>query len=181
MTSTARIARGAERSCDKCGAPFVARCSHQRFCSKTCSRRRLRARPCLNAECDREAFNGRYCPRCSARVFRNGTLDLLPKQVPGPLVEARGYVRQWVGKSHPASNATGYAYLHRLVMAKHLGRDLRAHENVHHKNGNKRDNSLENLELWAKPPMAGQRVDDLVAFVVDNYRALVEQRLAAPA
>lgn len=89
----------------------------------------------------------------------------------GRYKNANGYIMRALfsipGNDLPlVGHATNYAgrpcvLEHRYVMAKHLGRPLTRSENVHHKNGKRDDNSIENLELWQVSQPSGQRVKDI--------------------
>lgn len=70
-----------------------------------------------------------------------------------------------------------WVFEHRVVMEEILGRPLEPEENVHHLNGRRDDNRPSNLELWVSPQPQGQRVADLVAWVVEHYRTEVEAAL----
>ena len=76
-------------------------------------------------------------------------------------VNKLSYVERF-DRTSPYAASNGFVFQHRQVMGEHIGRPLRRDENVHHKNGNRADNRIENLELWSKSQPAGQRVADKV-------------------
>jgi hypothetical protein len=65
----------------------------------------------------------------------------------GRSLASNGYVLIRVGKGHPLADVRGYAYEHRLVASKTIGRWVLPTEQVHHKNEIKTDNRPENLEV----------------------------------
>lgn len=102
---------------------------------------------------------------------------------PGPLrrkkrrngegtVQSNGYVRVTTPDGRTMDE-------HRFAMEQVLGRPLESWENVHHKNGVKNDNSPSNLELWITPQPAGQRPEDLAAWLVEHYPDVVCAELRA--
>ena len=99
------------------------------ICGKTCGRQsRLK-----------------YCSVKCANKAQSGSNN---KNWKGRKVHSQGYIYVNDPKNKD-SDSKGYILEHRLIMSKALGRRLKRNEIVHHINGIKDDNRIENLELLA--------------------------------
>lgn len=157
---------------------------------------------CTLEECESSAASLGLCGKHYTRLRRTGATDLLVTAQPDCSVEgcllphrARGYcarhLQRWYkyGTPGPAralrgtrsTGTDGYVMVsvggrriaeHRYMMELHLGRRLFADENVHHINGVKDDNRIDNLELWSTYQPSGQRVSDKLRWareIIERY------------
>ena len=102
-------------------------------CGKTICDIALMCKPCWAKH--RQATNPNLLPGAKSPAWKGGRY-----------VTGCGYVHIKC-PTHPYANPRGYIYEHRLVMEAHLGRILLPTEVVHHVNGIKTDNRIENLML----------------------------------
>lgn len=139
-----------------------------------------RRAPCRVDECGRPSHARGLCQTHYRRLIASG--DARPNEpirvVTGTGWWSHGYwyvpvapdERWLVDGDHRAAE-------HRLVMARALQRPLTPDEIVHHVNGRRTDNRLENLELWHTAHPSGQRVEDKVFFAVATLRRYAPELL----
>lgn len=103
-------------------------------------------KPCLYCKKIHEMSSKRrkFCSsQCSGKYY-SGKNN--PRWKGGIRKDKDGYILI-LRLKHPNVNCTGYMSEHRLVMEKKIGRYLKNKEIVHHLNGIKYDNRIENLAL----------------------------------
>lgn len=131
-------------NCEKCGQAFRAWRPDRpnRFCSTVCAPHGREAKT-PSTKCERcgvlfRRFGGGHAARfCSRDCYRlSGTKK----------PTTNGYVLVYA-LGEPGTKPNGQILEHRLVMQKMLGRPLEAYETIHHINGNRADNRIENLQL----------------------------------
>lgn len=163
--------------CDNCGEP-VWRVPYQEkhqahaFCNRDCFQEWYKKQRPENLKtytcpvCDgefkrlpsREKYaETMYCSPACAAAARSG--EEHPSWKGGRSKHAQGYIniaKSLVPKKFQCMcRKSGKVFEHRLVMAQHLGRPLKATEVVHHKNHIRDDNCLENLELYPRHTHTG--------------------------
>lgn len=175
-----RRTRALRRECLTCGTEFrVGPSNKYQFCSRECDRYPCKscgqefARPTnRTVYCsDRCKYGEHNCETCGVlfvptRHTRNRFCSTKCAYKKGAGVGARrytheGYVQVKVPIGTPGALKHNWMMEHRYVMQESLGRPLGLHEQVHHKNGRRDDNRIENLELWRKrTQLPGVRASD---------------------
>lgn len=127
------------------------------------------SRPCKIDGCNRASYKIGLCSMHRQRQYKHG--DPTIKLNGDGWIDQSGYKKRIIDGKH--------VFEHRLVMEKHIGRKLFAHEKVHHINGIRDDNRIQNLELWSTSQPSGQRVSEKIQFCIEflsqyGYEVIIE-------
>src|SRR5687767_10040755 len=100
----------------------------------------------------RKDFYAATCRKCSVplKPLKGKKGKTHPAWKGGFRIDDDGYIRTYA-PDHPWPRRGGYVPEHVRLMELHIGRRIRSDEVVHHRNEDRQDNRLENLELMMGP------------------------------
>jgi len=106
------------------------------------------------------------CPVCGEKVSGSGRIYCAGCQP--PIITGDGYVKIYKPE-HPQADKAGYVLEHYVVMEEKLGRPVKDKEVVHHIDGNRGNNTKDNLMLF---PTSGEHIKHHAA--LRRREALIE-------
>jgi len=127
--------------------------------------------------CLRRGFT-KSCGCYDLECKRSRRGDKSPQWKGGRIKNVDGY---WLlsMRGHANANRRGYVFEHVYIMSNYLDRPLEKHELVHHKNGVKDDNRLDNLSLMLDTAHCrGQTIEDLVPYWVEMIKRYAPEELS---
>ena len=137
--------------CDWCGGKFERRYSHSinrknQFCSRQCyGKWQSENRTGKNSPLFEKHLSEEHRKKLSKNMIGKYSGENHPLWKGGK-INNKGYILVYK-PNYPNNRKDNYIYEHRLIMEEYLGRCLFSYEIIHHKNGIKTDNRIENLEL----------------------------------
>lgn len=166
--------------CEQCSKEFY--CSPSIAAGKTGEiRRKYCSRACRVAAVGKTvAFNCGHCGKEMIRKRKPGRGGIDYSQKHCSVACARAATREALYRGAKTLHHTGYFYIrtpdgrrmleHRYVMEGAIGRPPHPHETVHHKNGIRTDNRIENLVLFSGKHGKGQDIRDLADWAIQFLR-----------
>lgn len=180
--------RGTETPCEVCGKPVYANKSQRekgegRYCSVACrvvgQGANKVSKPCvvcgkMMVKSASQAYLQTCSMECQAARRTKRPLERLHNGKPARK-DSKGYVMVYEPE-HPNKSFKGWQYEHRLVVEKALGRYLASDEHIHHINGTKDDNRLENLQVMDALDHARLSVNDFRDSINRQLEELAEYK-----
>jgi hypothetical protein len=172
--------------CKECEKEFQEKVSFEKYCSEICAKKYHYRKEINRRRTDQEyrikrnkreidrrqkkrqedpAIKRKHAEDEKARYRKkngiNSDADLKCAPKGSGTITSHGY-RQIISHGHPNCRRDGSMFEHVYIMSQHIGRRLIKGETIHHRNGIRDDNRIENLEIWHRAQPPGQRLDEKI-------------------